>query len=188
MPSIDEFSAAIGDAASSAESVITAIGAAKSNGDELATAIDRAGAEGSAARTRAVGGRLESEAAALALRLKDLLEEIKGQAHGLGDTLSAVSGGGSGLAAFRSVPPPLVPRITGGRRYSGHAQERMVDPTRRVSPSEIETAITRGKSRDGRNPGTTEHYDPETKIHVVTNSDGDVVTVRRQSRTPGWAK
>lgn len=83
---------------------------------------------------------------------------------------------------------PLAPRKIGGRLYSIHSQERMVDPTRKVSAPEIETAIARGKSRPGRNPGTTDYYDVEAKIHVVVNANGDVVTVRRQSRVPGWAK
>ncbi|THV23554.1 DddA-like double-stranded DNA deaminase toxin [Glycomyces paridis] len=106
MSSVDEFSAAVGSAAASAESVITAIGAAKSNGDELASAIDSLDADAAAARVRAVGGRLESEAAAMALRLKDLLDELRQQAQGVGEALTRVSGGGSLLAA-RNTPPPF---------------------------------------------------------------------------------
>jgi hypothetical protein len=107
MPSVDEFSATVGNAASSAESVITAISAAKSNGDELSSAIDGVGAEAAAARARAVAGRLETEAAAMALRLKDLLEEIRRQAQGLQDPLTGGRGGGSGWSgAAANLPPP----------------------------------------------------------------------------------
>lgn len=119
MTSVDEFSAAIGNAASSAESAIAAIGAAKSNGEELAGAIDSIDAEAAAARVRAVGGRLESEAGALATRLKDLLDELQQQAQSAGEALRRSPGGsaligtgaggtgtGAGVALARNMPPP----------------------------------------------------------------------------------
>lgn len=115
MSSVDEFSAAVGNAVSTVESVINAISAAKSNGDELANETAQTGAEGSAARVRAIGGRLESEAAAMAVQLKDLLDEIRQQAHGLRESLTGTlsgSGGhrGSSGAAANLPPPRFEPR------------------------------------------------------------------------------
>jgi hypothetical protein len=109
MSSVDEFSAAVGNAASTAESVIAAINAAKANGDELVGAIENAGAEGSAARARAIGARLESEAAAIALQLKDVLDEIREQAHGLREALTgALRGSGvhRPVSGAANLPPP----------------------------------------------------------------------------------
>lgn len=83
MASIDEFSAAIGVAAESVESVSTAIGAAKADGEELHGQLAALGTEGTAAQTNAVNNRLESEALAAAAQLKSLLEEIRAQAEAL---------------------------------------------------------------------------------------------------------
>lgn len=202
MASIDEVAAAIGAAADSVETVAAATGSAKSTTDELVGQLAALGVEGKAAQAGALGERLQSEAIPLAQQLKTLLEEIRGQAEGLrGDGLQgAPSVRGSSPPSSSAPPataasssggsesPPLAPKVIDGRLYSIHAQERMLDPTRNVSAPEIERALAGGKSRPGQNPGTTDYYDVEAKIHAVVNDKGDVVTVRRQSRPPGWAK
>ncbi|WP_199034766.1 DUF4258 domain-containing protein [Glycomyces salinus] len=199
MSSIDEFSAAIGAAAEAVESVITATSSAKASGDELSGQLAQLGLEGKTNQINAVGQRLESEALAAAAQLQELLSEIQQQAEatrGLqGAPRAGTNAGASSPAPPETTAPspesssgPMAPREIGGRLYSIHAQERMADPTRNVSAPEIERAITDGKNRPGTRPGTIDYYDAEAKIHVVTNTAGDVVTVRRQSRTPGWAR
>ena len=61
------------------------------------------------------------------------------------------------------------------REYSGHALDRMQD--RGITPSVVENTIKNGKSTPSRG-GTTEHFDPESKVSVVTNESGRVVTVK----------
>lgn len=201
MASGDDTSTAIGAAVDAVDPVASAIAAAKNAADDLAGQAAALDIESTAAQVNAIAERLQSEAAPLAQQLQSLLQEIRSQVEelrrgGLQGTSSAgTSSAGSsakpGTASpppTRSDAPPSEPRMIDGRRYSIHAQERMADPTRNVSAPEIETAIARGRSRPGRNPGTTDYYDVEAKIHVVVNFNGDVVTVRRQSRVPGWAK
>jgi len=196
MASVDEVSAAVGAAAEAVESASAVIGAAKSSTDELTGQLSALGVEKKTAQSNAIGERLQSEAAALAQQLKTLLDEIRGQVESLrgggglqgAPSAGATAGSGSSASPGGSGGPKLAPKVIGGRRYSIHAQERMTDPTRNVSAPEIEKALARGKSRPGSNPGTTEYYDVVAKIHVVVNAAGDVVTVRRQSRVPGWAK
>ncbi|MBK9058308.1 MAG: hypothetical protein IPL82_10890 [Elusimicrobia bacterium] len=77
-----------------------------------------------------------------------------------------------------SVPGPKNPRTNiGGREYSGHAQDQMQG--RGIPPSPVEEAIQNGEKAPGNDPGTTEHYDPNNDITVVTNQNGDVITVRQ---------
>lgn len=61
------------------------------------------------------------------------------------------------------------------REYSGHALDRMQD--RGITPSVVENAIENGTSTPSRG-GTTVHFDPESKVSVVTNKSGKVVTVK----------
>ncbi|WP_395280196.1 hemagglutinin repeat-containing protein [Enterobacter cloacae] len=67
------------------------------------------------------------------------------------------------------------PATISNREYSGHALDRMQD--RGVTPSVVENTIKNGQSTPGRG-GTTVHFDPESKISVVTNETGRVVTVK----------
>jgi len=83
MASVDEFSSAIGAAADTVESITAAIGAAKSSGEELAGQLAAMNVESKTEQANAVNNRLESEALAAAAHLKDLLEEIRGQAEAL---------------------------------------------------------------------------------------------------------
>ncbi len=67
------------------------------------------------------------------------------------------------------------PSTIGNREYSGHALDRMQD--RGITPSVVENTIKNGKSTPSRG-GTTVHFDPESKVSVVTNESGRVVTVK----------
>ena len=67
------------------------------------------------------------------------------------------------------------PTTISNREYSGHALDRMQD--RGVTPSVVENTIKNGQSTTSRG-GTTVHFDPESKISVVTNETGRVVTVK----------
>lgn len=67
------------------------------------------------------------------------------------------------------------PATISNREYSGHALDRMQD--RGVTPSVVENTIKNGQSTPSRG-GTTVHFDPESKISVVTNETGRVVTVK----------
>nr|WP_312838237.1 DUF4258 domain-containing protein [Pantoea piersonii] len=61
------------------------------------------------------------------------------------------------------------------RKCSEHALDRMLD--RGIFPSVVENTIRNGKSTPSRG-GTTVHYDPESKVSVVTNESGKLVTVK----------
>ena len=67
------------------------------------------------------------------------------------------------------------PSTISNREYSGHALDRMQD--RGITPSVVENTIKNGKSTPSRG-GTTVHYDPESKVSIVTNESGRVVTVK----------
>ncbi|WP_095834048.1 DUF4258 domain-containing protein [Brenneria goodwinii] len=67
------------------------------------------------------------------------------------------------------------PGTISNREYSGHALDRMQD--RGITPSVVENTIKNGKSTPSRS-GTTVHFDPESKVSVVTNESGRVVTVK----------
>ncbi|HGH5398739.1 TPA: hemagglutinin repeat-containing protein, partial [Raoultella planticola] len=67
------------------------------------------------------------------------------------------------------------PITISNREYSGHALDRMQD--RGITPSVVENAIKNGNSTPSRG-GTTVHFDPESKVSVVTNETGKVVTVK----------
>lgn len=67
------------------------------------------------------------------------------------------------------------PSTISNREYSGHALDRMQD--RGITPSVVENTIKNGRSTPSRG-GTTVHYDPESKVSIVTNESGRVVTVK----------
>jgi len=67
------------------------------------------------------------------------------------------------------------PGTISSREYSGHALDRIQD--RGITPSVVENAIKNGKSTPSRG-GTTVYFDPESKVSVVTNESGRVVTVK----------
>ena len=67
------------------------------------------------------------------------------------------------------------PSTISNREYSGHALDRMQD--RGITRSVVENTIKNGKSTPSRG-GTIVHYDPESKVSVVTNESGRVVTVK----------
>lgn len=67
------------------------------------------------------------------------------------------------------------PTTISNREYSGHALDRMQD--RGITPSVVENTIKNGKTTSSRG-GTTVHFDPESKVSVVTNKSGRVVTVK----------
>ncbi|MEG7417088.1 hemagglutinin repeat-containing protein [Serratia marcescens] len=74
------------------------------------------------------------------------------------------------------------PSTIGNREYSGHALDRMQD--RGITPSVVENTIKNGKSTPSRG-GTTVHFDPESKVSVVTNESGRVVTVKYGDQEEG---
>ena len=51
-----------------------------------------------------------------------------------------------------------------------------------VTPSAVESAIKTGTRMKGNSPNTTEFMDKQNGISVVTNSTGDVVTVKTIGR------
>lgn len=104
MSSVDEFSAAIGAAAESVETVAAGIAKAKNSGDELSGKLAAAGVEGRVEATNAVSQRLESEATVLAAQLKDLLGEIQQQAEALRG-LEGAPGAGAGVGSSSSAQP-----------------------------------------------------------------------------------
>ncbi|WP_324020288.1 hypothetical protein [Pantoea sp. JZ29] len=67
------------------------------------------------------------------------------------------------------------PETISNREYSGHALDKMQD--RGITPSVVENAIKNGKSMLSRG-GITGHFYPESKVSVVTNESGKMVTVK----------
>jgi RHS repeat-associated protein len=65
------------------------------------------------------------------------------------------------------------PDIIKGRKYTGHAHDRMQG--RGIPPSKVEDVIRKGKRKPGKQPGTTEISDGE--VTVIVNKKGDVITV-----------
>jgi hypothetical protein len=186
LPSIDTLVAAIRGTIDQVADTMAGISRSTEQTDDVRDRLAALGIEGRAAIVSSTSDRL-GECQPLLLAIADRLRTAlvaaeSAKSGGAAPPTSTISaGGGPGN-------PPLAPKVIGGRLYSIHAQERMLDPTRNVSAPEIERALVRGKSRPGKNPGTTDYYDVEAKIHLVVNETGGVVTVRRQSRVPGWAK
>ena len=65
------------------------------------------------------------------------------------------------------------PTTIGGRRYTGHALDRMQE--RGLTPSSVEDAIRHGTRSAGNDPGTFVHVTDAAK--VVTGRTGNVITV-----------
>ena len=83
--------------------------------------------------------------------------------------------------------PPRTPTWIGGKKFSIHEQERMWE--RKISNKEALAATKSDKTRPGSAPGSTQHFDPESKVVVVVASDGvTVITTFRKNSTPAWAR
>jgi RHS repeat-associated protein len=102
-----------------------------------------------------------------ALRLS-VERSASSSSSGSGPRVPAVAGGGA---------PRNPPERINGRDYSGHARDRMVE--RGISPREVENTIQRGSAGAGSEPGTIRFYDPASRITVVVNNAGRVITVWR---------
>ena len=67
------------------------------------------------------------------------------------------------------------PSLIYGRKYTGHALDRMQD--RGFMPSVIENIINKNQALPGSFPGTLEYYDAVNKVKVVVNKNGQVITI-----------
>ncbi len=67
------------------------------------------------------------------------------------------------------------PAIIHGRKYTGHALDRMQD--RGFMSSVIENTISKGQALPGSFAGTLEHYDALNKVKVVVGESGQVITI-----------
>ena len=65
------------------------------------------------------------------------------------------------------------PEVINGRKYTGHSLDQMQG--RGTPPSAVEEAIQNGSKAPGNTPGTTIHTSSD--VRVITNSNGDVITV-----------
>ncbi len=63
----------------------------------------------------------------------------------------------------------------GERKYSGHAVDRINQ--RGFTPTAVENTIRNGVKNVGNTPGTFQHVDTINNIKVITNTNGDVVTI-----------
>ena len=68
------------------------------------------------------------------------------------------------------------PQVIDGRQYTGHALDQMQG--RGIPSSAVEDTITNGTPGPGNQPGTATHTNVGNGMQVVTNSSGDVVTVK----------
>jgi hypothetical protein len=72
---------------------------------------------------------------------------------------------------------PNQPTTIAGRKYSGHALDRMRE--RGITPSAVEDAIKHGVAKPAAEPGKTLHYNPINNISVVSDTaSGSVVSAR----------
>jgi RHS repeat-associated protein len=76
------------------------------------------------------------------------------------------------------TPGTNSPEVIGGRKFTGHALDQMQG--RGIPSSVVEEVITNGTPGPGNDPGTFTHTGDG--VQVVTNSTGDVVTVKTVSR------
>jgi hypothetical protein len=68
------------------------------------------------------------------------------------------------------------PTTIGDRKYSGHALDQMQN--RGVPPSVVEDAVSPDNLvGPGNRPNTSVYYSPTNGVRVITNNNGDVVTV-----------
>ena len=65
--------------------------------------------------------------------------------------------------------------IINGRKYTGHALDRMQD--RGFMPSVIENAISESQAFPGNFVGTLEHYDVVNKVRIIVGESGQVITI-----------
>jgi hypothetical protein len=65
--------------------------------------------------------------------------------------------------------------IIEGRQYGGHALDQMQG--RGVMPSAVENTVRVGTSSLDPIPGRVRYYDPTNNLTVITESNGNVVTV-----------
>ena len=65
--------------------------------------------------------------------------------------------------------------VINGRKYTGHALDRMQD--RGFMPSVIENTISEGQTLPGSFAGTLEYYDAVNKVKVVVGESGQVITI-----------
>lgn len=122
----------------------------------------------------------EIKAAEMALKNGDVAEASK-LINKASDEVSATLPMGSKRNPMNQPSNPSYqpvrnqPSTISNREYSGHALDRMQD--RGITPSVVENTIKNGRSTPSRG-GTTVHYDPESKVSIVTNESGRVVTVK----------
>lgn len=62
-----------------------------------------------------------------------------------------------------------------GRKYTGHALDRMQD--RGFTPSVIENTINTGRVLPADFPGGLEYYDPINKIRAIVGEKGQIITI-----------
>ncbi|WP_199042663.1 hypothetical protein [Glycomyces salinus] len=149
--SIDEFSAAIGSAADSVETVTANIDSAKSVGESLVSQIAALGMERSSDQTEAVRQRLEAEALPLAMQLKDLLTQIQQEALALKDGGGLPRGGTSPRTApdpsttEAATPTPRPASVPKPTKSHGTQQKRAgigSGPVRFSIPRKLEGKLT----------------------------------------------
>lgn len=75
----------------------------------------------------------------------------------------------------KNAPARHTEQIIEGRRYGGHAIDRMQE--RGIPISAVENTITTGQKLQAKQ-GRLQYYDKTNNITVITESNGDVVTVR----------
>jgi hypothetical protein len=78
-------------------------------------------------------------------------------------------------------PARNVPEVIGDRTFTGHALDQMQN--RGITPSVVEDAISPSNLVGAENrPGTNIYYSGTNGVRVITNSNGDVVTVITAAR------
>ncbi len=65
--------------------------------------------------------------------------------------------------------------LINGRKYTGHALDRMQD--RGFMPSVIENTINTGRVSPADFPGGLEYYDPVNKIRAIVGENGQIITI-----------
>jgi hypothetical protein len=65
--------------------------------------------------------------------------------------------------------------VINGRKYTGHALDRMQD--RGFMPSVIENTFVEGQTLPGSFTGTFEYYDAVNKVKVIVGESGQVITI-----------
>nr|WP_252263704.1 RHS repeat-associated core domain-containing protein [Paracidobacterium acidisoli] len=102
------------------------------------------------------------------------LEEMPGRGTGT-DPSTPIGRRGNPIDV---TPGTNSPEVINGRKFTGHALDQMQG--RGIPSSVVEDVITNGTPGPGNDPGTFTHTGDG--VQVVTNSTGDVVTVKTVSR------